>query len=434
MVTRMTADQQMKLIEFREEWIKIGLSTGPADLDALRPIIARLYGLINKKEPVLIRCKSPLVAELVINLLRSIKKRKHLDELLVIDELRNQIKEFMNTTLGVYSTYRQADPKLWELHEELQPMMSGANFLLQAEVGKVLGEIYDSRYHVSSQGEINNDLHVTMSSVLYAVQRASIDLELQEELDDKLRDDVMDVTQEIKDQVDTLIYSQTKPPFYQVSTWFWGSLDAFWIVSYLFTSEHILDLPFEGEAKVALDAMVGLAKHSFWMYPLSGICLVCDRPLFYRFNERDELHCTDGPALEFPDGWSIWAINGISVTEQIVMHPETLTPQEIEGQRDVEVRRIMMERYGVEKFIKSVSASLIHQTVFNERTCQLWRYHQTDDEDVTLLKVTNATAEPDGSFKDYWLRVPPSLTNALKAVAWTFDLSMIEYQQLAVES
>jgi hypothetical protein len=38
------------------------------------------------------------------------------------------------------------------------------------------------------------------------------------------------------------------------------------------------------------------------------------------------------------------------------------------------------------------------------------------------VQVTNATPEPDGTHRAYWLRVPPGMRTARQAVAWTFDL------------
>jgi hypothetical protein len=38
-----------------------------------------------------------------------------------------------------------------------------------------------------------------------------------------------------------------------------------------------------------------------------------------------------------------------------------------------------------------------------------------------MVKVINSTPEPDGRFKDYFLRVPPMMVRARQAVAWTFD-------------
>ena len=44
-----------------------------------------------------------------------------------------------------------------------------------------------------------------------------------------------------------------------------------------------------------------------------------------------------------------------------------------------------------------------------------------------MVKVVNSTAEADGSFKDYFLRVPTTITSAREAVAWTFGKAADEY-------
>lgn len=40
----------------------------------------------------------------------------------------------------------------------------------------------------------------------------------------------------------------------------------------------------------------------------------------------------------------------------------------------------------------------------------------------------NATAEADGTFKEYFLRVPPSITRARDAVVWTFGMRPSQYK------
>ncbi len=50
----------------------------------------------------------------------------------------------------------------------------------------------------------------------------------------------------------------------------------------------------------------------------------------------------------------------------------------------------------------------------------LWRWERSGGEPLVWVQVINSTPEPDGSFKDYFLRVPPWMTTAREAVAWTF--------------
>jgi hypothetical protein len=57
----------------------------------------------------------------------------------------------------------------------------------------------------------------------------------------------------------------------------------------------------------------------------------------------------------------------------------------------------------------------------------LFRKELAGDEPLVMVKVVNATPEADGSFKDYFLRVPPTVQTAREAVAWTFGKAADDY-------
>ena len=86
---------------------------------------------------------------------------------------------------------------------------------------------------------------------------------------------------------------------------------------------------------------------------------------------------------------------------------------------------MMIARMGADKYLSKRGGKMTHSDDFGE----LWRidsYYQTG-EPLVMVKVVNATANPDGSFKDYWLQVPPDVQTARAAVAWTFDVPESEY-------
>lgn len=236
------------------------------------------------------------------------------------------------------------------------------------------------------------------------------------------------IVNECNTQIDAL-YGVNQPI---IAPWFWGCQDAFWIAQYYFLyymKGRLQQIP------PGMAATCELARNGFWMFPMKKVCFISDRPEFYRLNSSNELHCPDGPAIQFTDGFKVWAIEGIALTEQIVMRPETLTGQQIIDENNVEIRRIMIERLGIEPFLKSVKAQQISVCSVNGRECLLYQYkEQRDDEPVAALKVINATSEPDGSYREYWLRVPPWMIDALEAVAWTFEMQPHEYRQLNFES
>ena len=44
-----------------------------------------------------------------------------------------------------------------------------------------------------------------------------------------------------------------------------------------------------------------------------------------------------------------------------------------------------------------------------------------------MVQVENSTLESEGNRKLYMLRVPPTMTDADEAVAWTFSMTKSEY-------
>ena len=108
---------------------------------------------------------------------------------------------------------------------------------------------------------------------------------------------------------------------------------------------------------------------------------------------------------------------------------------------------------------RATGAQLLHEDDFGK----LYRKEIADDEPLVMVRVLNPTPEPDGTlseqearaafgnalvdrnlsamvrigfasrmerprFKEYWLRVPPTVRTAREAVAWTFDMPASKYQ------
>lgn len=82
MIEKLTEQQEERMIEFREEWMKIGHSCEPADFDSFEKVIKQIYQkFLNKKEPFVWRCSSPKQAILIINLLRNSQVLEKLDRI-----------------------------------------------------------------------------------------------------------------------------------------------------------------------------------------------------------------------------------------------------------------------------------------------------------------------------------------------------------------
>jgi len=154
--------------------------------------------------------------------------------------------------------------------------------------------------------------------------------------------------------------------------------------------------------------------------------LVTENAVEIRMDDRRRLHSRDGMCLKYADGWGGYSLDGVRVREQLVLKPETITIDEILAERNVEVRRLMIDSFGLERFLNESGAELVSEDKYGS----LYYKEVSWFSGNAILKVRNSTAEPDGSYKDYFLSVPPTLKSAHDAVAWTFGMNASEYDPL----
>ncbi|MFJ7159677.1 DUF6745 domain-containing protein [Streptomyces sp. NPDC101118] len=190
-----------------------------------------------------------------------------------------------------------------------------------------------------------------------------------------------------------------------------GQHDAAWLSAY----DTGAGTPLEGVAAVATAAG--------WWWPYERLAVVCERPVELHRDEAGRLDRGDGPALAFPDGFALYAWRGMPVPADLLSGLATLTPERIREEENAELRRVMLEHYGYERYLDESGAEPVHR----DGTGVLWRIPLPDDEDVVMVEVVNSTPEPDGTSRTYWLRVPPETLTARQGVAWTFGLDAAEY-------
>jgi hypothetical protein len=154
------------------------------------------------------------------------------------------------------------------------------------------------------------------------------------------------------------------------------------------------------------------------------------RPVL-RMDARGRLHSFDGAAVMWPDGARYCFWHGVRVPEHFVYRPDAITTEEMLRERNLEVRRLMLERIGFDRLILDTRARPAHM----DECGALYRLDLADRdgslrlaEPMALVHVTNSTTEPDGTRKRYFLRVPPWVRTAREAVAWTFGLTEEQYR------
>lgn len=173
-----------------------------------------------------------------------------------------------------------------------------------------------------------------------------------------------------------------------------------------------------------LDGLMSVSRAAGWWWPFERVALICERPAELHHDDLRRLHRAEGPALAFPDGFALHAWHGMPVPRDFGAQMAGLSAQRIRDEPNAELRRVMLEHYGFERYLAESDAKAAHK----DATGVLWRIELPDDEALVMVEVVNSTPEPDGTSRTYFLRVPPWVTTAREGVAWTFGLSADDYQ------
>ncbi|MBV9228138.1 MAG: hypothetical protein JOZ18_02405 [Chloroflexi bacterium] len=154
----------------------------------------------------------------------------------------------------------------------------------------------------------------------------------------------------------------------------------------------------------------------------SGEARVVRKPTVLKWDEQGRLHNDSGSCIQYRDGWGAYAWHGVSVPEKLILHPEQVSRQDWIQERNAEVRRAIQERLGNERFVQLVGGVCID---WGKRGRLIEIDLGPDDPE----RVAHYVQVQDSSTRrHYYLRVPPSITRADEAIAWTFGLDARGYQ------
>ncbi|MCW2239531.1 DUF6745 domain-containing protein [Azospirillum canadense] len=168
---------------------------------------------------------------------------------------------------------------------------------------------------------------------------------------------------------------------------------------------------------------IGLLNHvgALWMY--RNVALVLAPPTECHVNGEGALHNSTGAAVRWADGTVLLAIDG-EVGGDLDLDLDRLSAEAVRQEPSPALRRVLIECFGPERLMRAFGGHKIAE----DAAGQLWCAPQFDGEPLVMVRVRNATPEPDGQRRVYWLRVPPTTATPREGVAWTFGLDADAYR------
>ena len=172
-----------------------------------------------------------------------------------------------------------------------------------------------------------------------------------------------------------------------------------------------------------LAGLWGLAQNASWILPHAHVCWLMEKPRLIRQDANGRLHSPDGPALLYGDGSKVYAWKGILIPAHLIEERNGIDVHGIEAEHDPQIRRCMIDIMTPQRFIEQSGAYRVAQ----DESGTLWRQRWWWDA-WAAVEVVNGTPEPDGTYKHYFLQVPPTVRTPREAVAWTYGLSKRHYR------
>jgi hypothetical protein len=219
--------------------------------------------------------------------------------------------------------------------------------------------------------------------------------------------------------------------------WWWGSAYATFFLD-------VCGLRLLPELERAARANAEQSQSACWWWPHRDFVMVCERPRVIARDNGGRLHDETGPAIAW-EGYELHLIHGVRVSKTIVEQPQSITLADIDAEKNAEVRRIMVDRMGVEKFIRLSGMQPIDED--RDTAGQPRKLYRHPDGRLTL-RLVNSTEDAGNTRRVYWMDVHPEcrplLSNggigepqkptALNAVASSYGMTGKEYAQLITET
>ena len=372
-------------------WLERGRSTAPADRQRCEGVWIEMYALLGKERPRVMWWDGPATGSIARTLILSDKQTNLGDNLgaNLGNNLRDNLGDNLRANLG---------NNLW------------ANLMdnLGNNLGDNLGANLGNNLRTNLRANLGNNLWDNLGNNLWANLRTNLRDNLGDNLWANLRANLRD---NLRDNLGNNLGNN-------LLWWFWGRHEAHWEAHYAFPHLHIRPMHTEEQSRLLM-LWLTLSECAGWWHPFENVVIACEPPEKQAIDTNGRLHCDDGPAMLCRDGWAVYAWHGVRLPEWIIEKPQDITVKKIDGEPNTEIRRIMVERYGTERFLKDGGA----QDISKDACGTLYRREMPDDEPLVMVHVLDPSTD-----REYFLRVPPAIQTAQQAVAWTFEMDENEYQ------
>ena len=388
----LTPEQEAQIAIIVEKWRAIALSTKPIDRHKATEAIRSAYALIGKEAPEIVFCPSPRDALNKVFL-------NHLD--LLVDQIEEQIVSNLVNQTAIIADLKKRQMKL--VNEYLDRMDSQS--IKRIHMNRY--ELYDYIEYIEERFglEIGDYLYSRVINNLGEQLANQIVNELCIQINRQIRSKIAKLENQLGERLWHSLKSQLQNNWWIIKNKYHAAALAY-DCCWLDICAEIFNCTVNQSVREILEPLV---KECGQIYAYEKICFVCDRPRIISFDNQHRLHAEGALAIEFADGFSLYAYHGVTIPEAYgTLHPNQWKAEWILEEKNAELRRVLIQGIGYARICQELQATELDS----------WREYtllkidkQVDDELIYLLKMTCPST---GHI--HALRVPPEIRSARESI------------------
>ena len=425
-IAEITPAQAARFGEWSEKWIAVGLSTAPADFGRAERAALRAYALCGLGCPKLVlwmsspygACFGGYLGCLFLSQVRSQVWRQ------VGSQVWRQVGSQVWRQVGS-QVRSQVESQVWSQVESQVGSQVGSQVRSQVEsqVGSQVESQVESQVWSQVWSQVESQVGSQVWSQVWSQVRSQVGSQVESQVWSQVRSQVWS---QVRSQVESQVWSQVRSQVEsQVGSQVWSQVGSqvysnsyhgsFWApwVAYVSFIRDVLgwDNSILEQFRIEED----LVESCNWLWWHEDVLAISDRPEVLRRDDQGRLHCEDGPAICYRDGWGVWSWHGVTVPRAWVEDRVSLSPVVALKQENVERRRAACEIVGWDRILVELNARTIDCDPDPE-IGELLRVDLPDAPGEQFLRVRCGTG------RTFVIPVPPYVPTALAANAWTYDL------------
>jgi hypothetical protein len=170
-----------------------------------------------------------------------------------------------------------------------------------------------------------------------------------------------------------------------------------------------------------------LIKSCGWVWWHENVLAISDRPKELHRDGEGRLHSLTGPSISYCDGWALYHSHGTAVPAEWIEDRKSLTAKVALTWENVEQRRAACEIIGWESILRELNA----RTIDTDDDPEIGQLVEVDIPEIGRERFLRVLC---GTKRQFALPVPPTMTTAIQAQAWTWGLTETEFTRPEVRT